>query len=209
MAGWLTGPMDKCMDIVSFETFSMLSVLWSKIRMDGWMDVIDIYSACQWHTQPIIHTHICKLDIWQCRGQQFSLVAFISEAGWLRLMDTTWAWEMTSTCRRQMCVERAGTRYRNAGVSVYMCFMWVCVLVYRYVCGVYHCLIERKSRKHFPFLQVLFTSPSSHAQKYHHYTQNSPQMHTNTHTSSWKWRQTQIFQCLKHCSSSLRLDHRT
>lgn len=107
------------------------------------------------------------------------------KTGWLRLMEKTWALGMASTCRRQMGVcERAGVRYRNIRVLVYVFGMWVCTGMH--VVFVYHCLTERKSRKRFPFLQTLFTSsPPSHVQ-IRHCTQKCPQIHTHTHVKNYE-----------------------
>lgn len=106
-------------------------------------------------------------------------------------------------------VEGNSSQFRTRLIETNGCNMWlphvgdVCVFVeswrelvlhirtleYEYICFVcvfctgvwfvYHCLIERKSRKRFPFLQVPFTSLTSHAQKSYCIQQF---LNTHTHT---------------------------
>lgn len=82
----------------------------------------------------------------------------------------------------------------------YMFCVRACVCVCTGMWFVCHCLIERKSRKRFPFHQVLFTSPTSHAQQSYCIRKYT---HAHAHTDEGK------HQSLRHCSSSSRLEHRT
>lgn len=119
------------------------------------------------------------------------VVFFIYEVGWLRLMDTTWATEMISTCRRQIECLKRNSRTLTLGYTVSICVWNVSHLCTGMrVMFVHQCLIKRKSRKHFPSLQVLFTPPlTSYAKKFlfTHKAHTDTHIHAlNTHANQWK-----------------------